>query len=363
MPTTTELILPELVEDFTLGTELSLADGQFILEGLPDEIAKTITESTPLHEFDTMKLCSILREVELPYHADNLPDKIKSYWKPRTVRLSDKYSMLVCTPEQFLLRPTMTNLKSCHCVINSDHGYRAGNLRYMMNPYWGCILIFKTGTTKRAYSQFLKDQDSDSHKEILAEEFPEIDSVLADTPNAIVSFNVYRTRTGIFVSGSYGDRDNNCEIVPLMLKELLKEANWVGFKGCSLGYSYYALANVAPVSILDPDCEDSYPYPHIYIDRGDVDDIYTNQSVTTRYKGILDDISVPPNFRVSTRWYDDRTAVMTDGFFIRESQDTFDIILGDFSPALEHLKENRDDFVEFDKDDLDSTRDVFAGRF
>lgn len=359
--TLTELELPEA--ELTLEFPYEELVGQLMLPDLPAEISKTITEQTPLESYDTTLLYGILKEVRLDKQASNLPDTLKTYWKPEIIRLNDKYSMMICTPEQFLLRPTMTNLKSCHCLINSGHGYRAGNLRYLQNPYWGCIFVYKHKSEKRAYSAYIKDRNSDDHEYILAEEFPTIDQVLADTPNVLLSMNVYRTRTGIMIGSTYGHVEDREAVYPFIVKELLKKAHWVGF--CSSGLYNYAqtMSTVAPVNLLSSSRSRTYLTNVNPISDTDIPGAY-GYDYGINASNLLDSIPTPPQFDLETKWYNDFSAsyVSIDGKKIWESRDSMYLILGDYKEAIANIVPNANgDYV--DNDDYYSTQDVFEGSF
>lgn len=354
------LELPEV--ELTLEIPYEELVGQLMLPELPDSISKTITEQTPLESYDTTLLFGILKEARLDYQADSLPDKLKTYWKPEVIRLNDKYSMMICTPEQFLLRPTMTNLKSCHCVLNSGHGYRAGNLRYLRNPYWGCILIYKHKSEKRAYSAWLKERDDCDHAEVLAEEFPTIDQVLASTPNVLMSMNVYRTRTGIMVGSTYGHVENKEDVYPDLIRELLKRAHWVGF--CSSGLYNYAgmLSCIAPINLLNTSRYLNNFDKVVPIDPTKLNDAYGyNYGIDAL--NLIDGIPVYPQFDLVSRWYDDHSnSFRTDEGTIYESLSCMYLIMGDYREALPNIINPSGDEC-LDKDDYESTRDVFEGMF
>lgn len=71
------------------------------------------------------------------------------------IQINERYSLHCATPLEFLIRPDIYNVLSCHsCKMELEQERFAGNFGYLMCPYWGNFWVYKTNSEKRAKTRY-----------------------------------------------------------------------------------------------------------------------------------------------------------------------------------------------------------------
>lgn len=159
-----------------------------------------------------LKVVSEIRGTEELYVSDNLytflpkidlPPVPKEY----SVREADKYGYFLMNPLQFLLRPDIDNVYSCHSIReHSDTIRLAGNLGYLQSPFWGCVGVYQRDSKQsKTYTRI------DAFDHLLTIDGDELHDSL-NCPSLIATFNIALTFSDIghpvlMLSRIYGSVD------------------------------------------------------------------------------------------------------------------------------------------------------------
>lgn len=184
-------------------------------------------------EMDTIISINDAYDAKVSYHTEQLFTVFKPIDSPVNEESHfsyDRYGVRRMNSVEFLVRPNMPNLDSCHSIPSGQH--RFGNLNYLGNPMWACFGIYNDNTPRYTLSDFVgrgTDYTENKYHNYLASV-----NVALGWMNTNNDDDSDRAVPILILSRVYGDTEHFYKALPKVLATVIASTNVVPY-----GFVFY----------------------------------------------------------------------------------------------------------------------------